>query len=330
MVKGKHVDPQVREARVMARQRIGKLRDAKIQQATLRRYWAQTYLFCQFVMSLGWQAAATWDILDWQLQEYIEYMWEFGFSVNDAQDTCSGTQHFLRTRRRIPGAWKLIGVWRTFELPERAPPMLPIVMTAMLGYCVSAQWYGMCATLLVGWHGFLRTTEMTSLKASQIRVGKDWKGVINLGLTQIGARRGANEMITVTEAAVGLLLSVAARRVPFEEPLMGCGAMKFRAVFGFLCQILDIEFMGLRPYSIRRGAATEFFVGTQDVGATLFRGRWSDIRTAKIYVTDGAAALTKLQVSELQDSKLRYHSGVFRTFLQSFDVNPPAGLFQDL
>ena len=34
----------------------------------------------------------------------------------------------------------------------------------------------------------------------------------------------------------------------------------------------------------------------------------------KIYVTNGAAAPTKLQVSELQDGTLRYHSGFFERF----------------
>ena len=48
-----------------------------------------------------------------------------------------------------------------------------------------------------------------------------------------------------------------------------------------------------RPYGLRRGVATEFFRRSGSIEATLFRGRWSSVRTARAYIVEGISLLAQ-------------------------------------
>ena len=47
-----------------------------------------------------------------------------------------------------------------------------------------------------------------------------------------------------------------------------------------------------------------------DVLRTVQRGRWADIKTAKIYVTDGAAVMAQLRLSAMQVAQCAHYSHV--------------------
>jgi hypothetical protein len=71
------------------------------------------------------------------------------------------------------------------------------------------------------------------------------------------------------------------------------------------------------PYSLRRGGATHDFLVHRDIARCLFRGRWADVRTGRIYIMDGAARMAELQTSpsaakliRLGVSKLHRHSAI--------------------
>ena len=48
-----------------------------------------------------------------------------------------------------------------------------------------------------------------------------------------------------------------------------------------------------RPYGLSRGGATEFFRRSGSLEATLLRGRWSSIRTARAYIVEGMSLLAQ-------------------------------------
>ena len=127
------IDPIGVAARRAARAQIGRLRDSKIQRATFLRYFTAVYTFCHHLFLYNQTMAESFECLDSQLNIYIEWLWESGQSLNDAKDVLSGCSHFLNTRRRFPGAWRLVSIWSQMELPERAPALPPVVMQAMLG-----------------------------------------------------------------------------------------------------------------------------------------------------------------------------------------------------
>jgi hypothetical protein len=58
--------------------------------------------------------AADWEDMEKLVIPYLEELWREGESKGVANDTLSGIQHFLHTRRRMPGAWQLLSTWGRF------------------------------------------------------------------------------------------------------------------------------------------------------------------------------------------------------------------------
>lgn len=180
----------------------------------------------------------------------------------------------------------------------RAPPSLLPMILALAGLARSDGHVGVVACLLAGFHCILRTGEMLNLTNLSLGINAQGKGLLNLGCEQISQQRGAQDMVTVDDPGVGLMLLRAASLVERGEPLVNMGAAMFRKVFKALCARCGLGSFGFLPYSLRRGGATYHFRHCGDINATLFRGRWSSIRAGRIYVTDGAAAMADLKLSD--------------------------------
>ena len=59
------------------------------------------------------------------------------------------------------------------------------------------------------------------------------------------------------------------------------------------------------PYGIRRGGATEYFLTTGNMDATLHRGRWMTQKTAKQYIDHGTLVLAVHTWSRTQRGKVQ-------------------------
>ena len=326
----KIVDPVGVAARRAARAKIGRLRDSKIQRATFIRYFTAVYSFCHHLFLYNQSMAESFEYLDRQLNDYIEWLWDSGQSLNDAKDVLSGCSHFLNTRRKFPGAWRLVSIWSQMELPERAPALPPVVMQAMLGLCLQQGRINMAAVLCLGWSCILRTTEMIHVLSESISVdATTCLGAVSLGLTKTGKRHGAAEMCSIDDTVCGWLVLWGLQVLGScygsnakHHPLMNCSASMFRRIFDLLLEQLGLANQ-YRPYSIRRGAATALYRVTRDIQTTLFKGRWSDARTGRIYICEGAAAWAKQ--TALPDAVV-YHALAFRQYLEQHQVSLPPTL----
>ena len=87
------------------------------------------------------------------------------------------------------------------------------------------------------------------------------------------------------------------------DKLLPHGGGDFRKVFSSLLEELDISDWGFRPYSLRRGGATEHFRAFNSLSATAVRGRWASPKMARIYLNDGLATLAGFPF-EKQHAKL--------------------------
>ena len=77
---------------------------------------------------------------------------------------------------------------------------------------------------------------------------------------------------------------------------------------------------GLRytAYSLRRGSATHNFMAHQDVARTVMRGRWGDLKTARICITDGLAVQTQLQLTTTQRETANAYRTVFLQLMRGW------------
>ena len=81
---------------------------------------------------------------------------------------------------------------------------------------------------------------------------------------------------------------------------MGVSTGAFRKAFEMLCAELGLSGFNFRPYSLRRGGATNLFRSTGSVSKVIVRGRWASQRTARIYVLEGMGVLAEVNLSEPQ------------------------------
>ena len=108
-------------------------------------------------------------VLDRAAAQFLEYLWEEGESRQVAADLLSGLSGRLYLKC-FTQSWKLYATWLKRQRPFRCLPILEIQLEAFAGYWIFAKRdprFG--ALLMIGFHFFLRTTELLMLLRSDVR-----------------------------------------------------------------------------------------------------------------------------------------------------------------
>ena len=122
---------------------------------------------------------------------------------------------------------------------------------------------------------------------------------IDLGLTKGGQRKGRRESITTKDPQTVLLLAHVLQNKPPGTMLFPESSYVFRKCFADAVAHLGFPRNWYLPYALRRGGATEHFLMTGQLDATVVRGRWSNARTARIYINEGAVELENIRLQLL-------------------------------
>ena len=131
------------------------------------------------------------------------------------------------------------------------------------------------------------------------RSGKS--AIINLRLTKSGQRHNQHEIVSVDDAMlVRWLARVLSGLLP-GDPLVAQTPQAFRKLFYGSIRVLGLARFEYKPYSLRRGGATHHYRMFGNIHGTALRGRWANIKTARIYITD---ALVKLQEFDFTKKEL--------------------------
>ena len=286
------------------RAQVGRLSHTLIQPMTLTRYRAAVASFSQWVSAHGQQISTNIDYLDFQVAEWIEYLWHDGRGANEAGDTLSGLQFLLRRRRILPSSWALFGAWRRIELPHRVPPLPHNLLLAMAS--VARFWCrnDVAVLLIIGFAGFLRTTEMVSLCKWQLQISLDRSSVVVLlPITKSGLRHNTEESVVIADPSIARFVEHMLQHLRPEDCILQSSVSNFRFVFNSLLDGLGVRHLGFKPYSLRRGGATYFYQKYKNMPAALEIGRWRDTQTARIYITQGVEILLQLAFSPYQQQR---------------------------
>ena len=290
-------EDHTREGRKKTRKTLGTLKSLTVQPKTKERYRQGLEEFFVYLRREGLVLPKKRDLMDDLCSDYLEYLWGEGEGRAKASNFLAGLQDFdPKLKGCLPGSWRLMKTWTTHEVPARAPPMPEPVLRAMAGWCFLHDRFKMGLSLLVGFYGLLRTGELLGLQNHQVHMVSDSQpAVISLGLTKSGARQGAAESITISDISVlKLLWQWKKRASPFE--FLTAKPHIWRQEFVEIIHALKLEPWSFRPYSLRRGGATFFFVKTGSLDRVLLLGRWTAIKTAKIYLNAGMSVLAELQI----------------------------------
>eukprot|EP00438_Fugacium_kawagutii_P023460 Skav220956 [mRNA] locus=scaffold1928:76101:77213:+ [translate_table: standard] len=286
-----------KEERVETRRQLGSLRQLTVQPATRARYTKALEKFFNYLSEHSLSLPSQKRLLDGLTSDYIEHLWAEGEGRALAADAIAALQdREPQVRGCLQGTWRLMKTWNTTELPNRAPPMPLEVLEAMVGHALFTHKPLFALSLLLGFHGLLRTGELLGLKKTDLAVTADRTSVlVSLGMTKGGKRQGAAESAKVT-------LMDAIRRVeqwvttPRSSMSLTGTPHQWRKLFNDTIEALGLESLNLRPYSLRRGGATFQFRQHGSLDRLMLAGRWLAAKSARLYVNEGMSILASLAI----------------------------------
>ena len=291
------LEAKTRRERVQTRKQLGSLKSLTVQPSTKARYAKARAGFYRFLKKEGLCLPTSRDKLDDLLAEYLEHLWSSGKGKGVASDTVAGLQDLdPKLRGNLQICWRLLKAWASHEIPCRAPPFPEIVLQALAGRAFFLKDEAFGLSLLIAFYAMLRTGEVLGLDSSKISMtGPTNPAIISLGFTKAGQRQGAAESVTITVLPVLRLLWRWLQKCPPRSPL--CPAPHvWRKKFQEYVEELKLESWGFRPYSLRRGGATFWFGKHGSLDKLLVHGRWTAIKTARLYINEGVATLAEMNI----------------------------------
>lgn len=153
-----------KEGRQAERKKLGTLRSLTVQPKTRERYSGSMDRFYDYLAREDIVLPRRRDHMDALVSDYVEYLWAEGEGRSSASTFLAALQdHDPKLRNQLPLAWRLMRTWNVNEVPDRAPPLTEAVLKAMVGWAFFHEKFKFGLSLLVGFHGLLRTGELLSL-----------------------------------------------------------------------------------------------------------------------------------------------------------------------
>ena len=191
-------------------------------------------------------------------------------------------------------------MWLSHELPARAAPLTLDLRHALPGEAFSLRRGDVTVALLADFEGILRTGELTQLCKGDIDVATDYStAVLNLGLTKAGSRIDSIETVTLEDPKVVKLLAARLLHLLLGDPLLPKEPLEFQVVLKKLLSNLGLSEAGFTPFSLRRGGTTHHFRKHYARSRTVVKGRWTNARTARVYINEGLAVLASFALLSL-------------------------------
>ena len=293
MGKREVVEGRNRNARKVRRQQLGKLKDLIVQPRTRVRYEHAMQRFFEF---LRWNKIALpsrWDEADSVASSYVEELWEEGDSRSLAQDTISALQHFEpQLKRKMLRSWRLLKAWQKHEIPTRAPPFTLTTLSVLAGW-LQTRCAELALAVCVGFHALLRSGELCQLRNRNIICSEDLV-ILQLGQTKMAVRNAGVESASFRHQKISIMLRAWKAVNSDEALLVNMSPSLFRQWFSRGLSETGLISLPYKPYSLRRGGATQVFLETQSYAAVCQRGRWASERTSRIYIQDSISLLTDI------------------------------------
>ena len=233
--------------------------------------------------------------LDHLIAQFLEHLYLDDRPITYAGHTMSAFRRFYpQLRYKLPLSKQYFSNWRNVHVSQQATPMPATLALAIAGVAVQCNQFSF-ACLGVGFLGFLRTSEMTSLTWTKISFDVP-SGQIILALPSTKTSKNKEESIVISDHRVCLLLELLASTQTTDR-LWNASTCVFRRQLAEVLTFFHLESTSFSAYSIRRGGATHAFTEGVQMDQLVIKGRWQNAKTARIYLDSGRAALVQLRFS---------------------------------
>ena len=317
----KVLNAPTKASRKVERARIGRLSQLVVQPKTKQRYEEAFSSFCKFHhLSQGFQLPQ-FHIFDEWVADYVEQLWETGASKSEASHTLAAIQFFRpQAKNNLAWSWKLVKTWNQIELPTRATPFSAEILLSLAGQAFKWNQYRMGWLLVLGFSGFLRTSELLLLERKEVILpadGRPQEAVLLLNSTK-GTKKNLlplDKVVLQEKLAIRALTELCAGLQP-GDTLSQQSSHQFRRLFQDLLEALHLQQQGYMPYSLRRGGVTSAYRLGIPLDVLVTQGRWQHMPTARLYIDAGLQSLAQLALPPKALAKCALMRQYFRTVSQ--------------
>ena len=269
------------------------LRYAGLAKKTVAAYRRALSAFFSYLEDEEIEMPSKFHHLDRLIAQYLESLYLDDTPISYAGHLLSAFRRFVpQSRSKIPIAKQWFSNWTSEHVPRQAIPMPANVVLALAGATLEVREHALAALLLLGYKALLRTSEMTSLRFDHV----SWKPgepnvVIAIPFSKTSPKRP--QSILIRDPWLPFLLSFAWERS--ESAFMWDGSTPaFRQALRLLLDTLNLASVGFTAYSIRRGGASHAFAQGVSFDSLVELGRWNSVKTARLYLDSGRAALIQM------------------------------------
>ena len=195
-------------------------------------------------------------------------------------------------------------------MPVRAHPLSSEMIFALAGICWDRGYLELCCLLPLAYTSLLRTAELFSLRRDHVSFAAG-KASLSLAGKSCARTGQPEEAVCDDGVALKLLLLLCASKAG-PELLLNMTEYRFRRLWKEIIEELELCAKAYQPYGLRRGGACEDFSRYGDGGRLMIRGRWSNMRTARIYAQEALRVRQLSEVSDASKAKIAYWGDRFK------------------
>lgn len=271
---------------------------ATVTTVTHEHYRTAVHSFLQWVLAQfpSLDVLSSSSEFDITLTRYLHFLWRSGKGKQAGKNAFHGCLHYLPMMKgKLYYASSSLRGW---DRLAPSVPHLPMSYSALVLVAVSMAsqgWLSSAIGVLLGFDCYLRVSELTALRKSDVALPNDRRLGLASGFDQVAlrirkAKRGVNQWVTVRSACVrSLLLPLVASAVGPEERIFNFSSTTFRKRLHVVCSGLGLPHYV--PHSLRHGGATLDHLSGISIDDIMVRGRWASVRSARHYVQQGRALL---------------------------------------
>ena len=306
MMIGKITKAQRREER----KTLGTLEELLVKKKTLDKYHSHFNLFCEWAEFNEISLRTSYDF-DSAASLYVEGLWADGFGRAEGSYLLAALQHMLpMLKHQLNLAWRLMKTWSKNELPTRAVPLDASTVLGFAGLFWVWKEPQLAAGIVVAFDFFLRTGELFTLRRQHVEFFAS-QASLQLTHTKSTTYQIHSERLLAWDAlAIGALRFLAFNKEP-PDFLVPRSAASFRTLWHKAVKFFLLQDFFIQPYSLRRGGATSAFRSGVSFDSLLVRGRWTNQRTARIYLDEALQQSSLLSFSTSSQARLSWAKAQF-------------------
>lgn len=270
-----------------------------IRSSTIRLYRRALIEFLSWRKSSGYTGCRNYADLDLQLADYIAFLYAKGDPLYRAANALSGLKKFVpQTRRSLEVSAAYYSNWCKVTKRARALPLAPQWAKAFVSYAYLTRQPEMGLLVLTGFLGLFRVGDLLSLECGQLLPVASNCLYVSFEESKGAQRKGAPERVRLQDLNLIRILSARkSRRSPQDKVFAG----SYASVAAFLRQageFFELPSARLTSHCLRRGGATWHFDQYQSFDRTAEHGRWTSVRTCRMYIEQSSTELAKVAQGE--------------------------------